>query len=144
MTQLEYLKSIPIYTEAGELTEQWALTKAYIRMSQSGTIQLNRYTNGKSLKMNRKHQYKALPTNHEGDAALINELHLKGLLKVHWAPDTINLMPSSPKKDWIAVMDSRDSEPPSAKNTKKTGKPFVAPPPPPPCATKSNPLYGLL
>lgn len=120
MEPREYLDATPIFTDPDDRTiprPQWLLAKAYVRLSRSGTIKLNRWNAPASFDS---------PTNHENDLWLIEELADAGLLRKQVDPQTINLFPSGDGADWLAVMDDMDD--PSA----------------PPEAYVGNPLYGTL
>lgn len=121
MTPQQYLDLCPIYTDEDRSMPrpQWMLTKAYVRLSSSGTIQLERFRN-------RESGARGGFTNHEDDRWLIDELAANGLLRVEYAPFTINLFPSEDGVDWLAVMDDMDD------------------PNKPDPHYSTNPLYGAL
>lgn len=73
---------------------EWHLTKAYMRLSQSGKIKLSRFVGGR-------------PTNHENDLPFIYGLQMVRALRFE-VTDTINLFPTPISFRVFAEMDRRD------------------------------------
>lgn len=125
-TQQDYLMKTPMLDEDGYVTEHWTLMRAYVRLASSGTIKLERF----NARNKAERSYKTR-TNHENDRWLINELAEAGLLRVHYAPATIDLFPSRDGVNWLGEIEKLEDT-------------ILAKPRPAPKAYADNPMMGVL